>query len=115
MRCSAIAGILLAMWLIGPILAISPTDLGVAGAVTVDRTVLLFGLAASTAAGLLFGLAPAHQLASADVHHDLKQGARGGSSLGQRRIRAALVAGEIALSLVLLVGAGLTIRSFIRL
>ncbi|HEX3644804.1 MAG TPA: ABC transporter permease [Vicinamibacterales bacterium] len=110
-----IAGVLLAMWLIGPILAISPTDLGLAGAVTVDRTVLLFGLAASTAAGLLFGLAPAHQLASADVHGDLKQGARGGSGLGQRRIRAALVAGEIALSLVLLVGAGLTIRSFIRL
>jgi putative ABC transport system permease protein len=110
-----IAGVLLAMWLIGPILAMSPTDLGVAGAVTVDRTVLLFGLAASTAAGLLFGLAPAHQLASADVHGDLKQGARGGSSLHQRRIRAVLVAGEIALSLVLLVGAGLTIRSFIRL
>ena len=110
-----VAGVLLAMWLIGPILAMSPADLGVAGAVTVDRTVLLFGLAASTLAGLLFGLAPAHQLARADVHGDLKQGARGGSSRRQRRIRAVLVAGEIALSLVLLVGAGLTIRSFIKL
>jgi putative ABC transport system permease protein len=48
------------------------------------------------------------------VHGDLKQGARGGTSVGQRRIRAALVAGEIALSLVLLVAAGLTIRSFAR-
>jgi putative ABC transport system permease protein len=110
-----VAGVILAMWLIGPILAMSPADLGVAGAVTVDRTVLLFGLAASTAAGLLFGLAPAHQLASADVHGDLKQGARGGSTPRQRRIRAVLVAGEVALSLVLLVGAGLTIRSFIKL
>ena len=100
-----VAGVLLAMWLIGPILAMSPADLGVAGAVTVDRTVLLFGLAASTAAGLLFGLAPAHQLASSDVHGDLKQGARGGSSPRQRRIRAVLVvAGR--LSLVLLAGAG---------
>ena len=109
------AGVLLAMWLIGPILALSPTDLDIAGAVTVDRTVLLFSLGASTIAGLLFGLAPAHQLARTDVHGDLKQGARGGISLGQRRIRAVLVAGEIALSLVLLVGAGLTIRSFVRL
>ena len=66
-------------------------------------------------AGLLFGLAPAHQLTRVDVHDDLKQGARGGSGAGQRRIRAVLVAGEIALSLVLLVGAGLTIRSFVKL
>jgi putative ABC transport system permease protein len=109
-----VAGVLLAMWLVGPILAMSPADLGVAGAVTVDRTVLLFSLAAATAAGLLFGLAPAHQLARIDVHSDLKQGARGGSGAGQRRIRAVLVAGEIALSLILLVAAGLTIRSFAK-
>ena len=109
------AGVLLAMWLIGPLVSLSPADLGVAGAVTVDKTVLLFGLGVSTVAGLLFGLAPAHQLARLDVHGDLKQGARGGSSIGQRRIRAVLVAGEIALSLVLLVGAGLTIRSFAKL
>jgi putative ABC transport system permease protein len=109
------AGVLLAMWLIGPLVSLSPSDLGVAGAVTVDKTVLLFGLGVSTLAGLLFGLAPAQQLARLDVHGDLKHGARGGGSTGQRRIRAALVAGEIALSLVLLVGAGLTIRSFVTL
>jgi putative ABC transport system permease protein len=109
------AGVLLAMWLIGPLVALSPSDLAVAGAITVDRRVLLFGLAVSTLAGLLFGLAPAHQLARVNVHDDLKQGARGGSGSGQRQIRAVLVAGEIALSLVLLVGAGLTIRSFIKL
>ena len=110
-----VAGVLLAMWLIGPLVAMSPADLGVAGAVTVDRSVLLFGLAVSTFAGLLFGLAPAHQLTRLDVHGDLKQGARGGTSVGQRRLRAVLVAGEIAISLVLLVGAGLTIRSFAKL
>ena len=109
------AGVLLAMWLVGPVIAMSPADLGVAGPVTVDKSVLLFGLAASTLAGLLFGLAPAHQLARLDVHGDLKQGARGGTGIGQRRIRASLVTGEIALSLVLLVGAGLTIRSFVKL
>ena len=109
-----VAGVLLAMWLVGPLVAMSPADLGVAGAVTVDRSVLLFGLAVSTFAGLLFGLAPAHQLTRLDVHGDLKQGARGGTSIGQRRLRAVLVAGEIAISLVLLVGAGLTIRSFAK-
>ena len=45
------AGVLLAMWLIGPLVALSPADLGVAGAVTVDKSVLLFGLAVSTLAG----------------------------------------------------------------
>jgi predicted permease len=109
-----VAGVLLAMWLVGPLVAMSPADLGVAGAVTVDRSVLLFGLAVSTVAGLLFGLAPAHQLTRLDVHGDLKLGARGGTSIGQRRLRAVLVAGEIAISLVLLVGAGLTIRSFAK-
>ena len=106
------SGVLLATWLIDPLVAMSPADLGVAGAVTVDRTVLVFGLALSTLAGLLFGLAPAQQLARLDVHGDLKQGARGGSSAGQRRLRGALVVAEIAISLVLLVGAGLTIKSF---
>jgi putative ABC transport system permease protein len=109
------AGLLLAMWLIGPLVSLSPADLGVAGTVTVDKTVLIFGLGVSTFAGLLFGLAPARQLAHLDVVGDLKHGARGGSSLGQRRIRALLVVGEIAISLVLLVGAGLTIRSFAAL
>src|SRR6185436_16317995 len=90
------AGILLALWLIGPLVAMSPADLGVAGTVAIDARVLLFGLAVSTIAGLVFGLAPAHQLSRLDVHHDLKQGARGGGSgKGQRQLRAVLVAAEI--------------------
>jgi putative ABC transport system permease protein len=108
------AGVLLAMWLIGPLVSLSPADLGIAGAVAIDRRVLLFGLGLSTIAGLLFGVAPAHQLLRVNVHDDLKQGARGGVSAGQRRVRAVLVAAEIALSLVLLVGASLFVRSFLN-
>jgi len=109
------AGVLLAMWLVPALVLLSPADLTVAGDVTVDRYVLVFGLALSTLTGLLFGLAPARQLSALNVNEDLKQSARGGSGVRQRRVRAILVAGEIALSLVLLVAAGLTVRSFIQL
>lgn len=108
------AGVLLAMWLVTPLVALSPSDLAVAGAVTIDWPVLLFGLGCSALVGVLFGLAPALQLSRVDVIDDLKHSARGGVGVGQRRLRAALVTGEIALSLVLLVTAGVTVRSFIR-
>jgi putative ABC transport system permease protein len=110
-----LAGILLAMWMVAALVQFSPTDLTVAGDVTLDSPVLLFGLAASTLTGLLFGLAPARQLSRLNVNEDLKASARGGSGARQRRIRAVLVTAEIALSLVLLVAAGLTVRSFIQL
>ena len=107
-------GVLLAMWLINPLVALSPTDLTVAGEVRIDRSVLLFCLAVSTGVGVLFGMAPARQLSRLDVHDELKASARGSIGARQKRIRAVLVAGEIALSLVLLVAAGLTVRSFVR-
>jgi len=87
----------------------------VAGAIRIDGTVLLYSLAVSVGAGLLFGLAPARQLMRINVHEDLKQSARAGSGAGQRSMRSMLVAGEIAISLVLLIAAGLTVRSFVRL
>jgi putative ABC transport system permease protein len=108
------SGVLLAMWLVPALVSLSPADLTVAGEVTIDRNVLLFGLGLSTVTGLLFGLAPARQMSRLDVNDDLKQTARGSTSGGQRRLRSVLVAGEIALSLVLLVAAGLTVRSLIR-
>jgi putative ABC transport system permease protein len=108
-------GILLASWVLDPLVALSPQSLTLGSGVRIDATVLLFGLTASTAAGILFGLAPARQLSRLDVHQDLKQSARGSATRGQKRTRAALVVAEIALSLVLLVASGLTIRSFIRL
>jgi putative ABC transport system permease protein len=109
------AGILLAMWMVAALVRFSPTDLTVAGDVTIDATVLLFGLATSTLTGVLFGLAPARQLSRFDVSDDLKLSARGASGVRQRRTSAVLVAAEIALALVLLVVAGLTVRSFVQL
>jgi putative ABC transport system permease protein len=108
------AGVLLAMWLVNPLVALSPSDLTVAGDVRVDGRVLLFCAVTATVVGILFGLAPARQLSRADVHEDLKQATRGAVGTRQQRLRATLVAGEIALSLVLLVTAGLTVRSFIK-
>jgi putative ABC transport system permease protein len=108
------AGVLLAMWLVPALVTLSPVDLGV-GVVRVNATVVWFGLVVSTTCGLVFGLAPARQLSRPDVGEDLKQSARGSIGTRQQRLRAVLVAGEIALSLVLLVAAGLTVRSFVRL
>src|SRR5262249_48314571 len=102
------AGTLLAMWLVAPLVALSPADLTVAGDVQIDQRVLLFCLAVSSFAGILFGLAPARQLSQPDVNDALKQSARAAVGAGQRRARGVLVAAEIALSLVLLVAAGLT-------
>jgi putative ABC transport system permease protein len=109
------AGVLLAMWMVVALVRFSPTDLTVAGEVAVDAHVLLFSLATSTLIGLLFGLAPARQLSGLNVNEDLKRSSRGASSAQQRHVRDLLVAGEIALSLVLLVAAGLTVRSFAAL
>jgi putative ABC transport system permease protein len=108
------AGVLMALWLINPLVALSPSDLTVAGDVRVDARVLLFCAGAPTLVGVLFGLAPARQLSRVDIHDDLKQSSRGLSGGSQQRLRCMLVAAEIALSLVLLVAAGLTVRSFIR-
>ncbi len=108
------AGILFAMWLINPLVALSPTDLTVAGEVRIDRTVLFFCVGMSMAVGVLFGMAPARQLSRLDVHDELKSSARGSVGARHKRVRALLVTGEIALSLVLLVAAGLTVRSFVR-
>ncbi len=84
--------------------------------VGVDGLALAFTLLIALATGLIFGIVPALQLSSADVHSDLKESSRG-SSHGKGRvwIREALVVSEVALACVLLVGAGLLIRSFVQL
>jgi putative ABC transport system permease protein len=108
-------GLLLAMWMVAPLAAIGASAVGVPADVHLDVRVLLFALAVSTAAGIVFGLAPARHLVDLTLHDTLKQSARGSTGRRQRRAHAALITAEIAAAVVLLVGAGLTIRSFVRL
>jgi putative ABC transport system permease protein len=84
-------------------------EVGLGGAV------LLFAFAVSCATGLLFGLVPALQFSRPDLQAALKDGGRGNSQPGRTPLRSLLVAGEIAVSLMLLAGAGLMVRSFARL
>ena len=91
-----------------------PQALPRANDVRVDVRVLLFTLAVSLVAGALFGLAPALKTARSDLLETLKEGGRG-SSGARHRIQAVFVVSELALAVVLLIGAGLTLRSLARL
>jgi putative ABC transport system permease protein len=110
-------GLLLAVWLRDLLLALSPPEIPRLNEVTLDLRVLGFNLALAMLTGLLVGLLPALQASKVDLLEALKDGAQGISGkVGGRvlSLRGALVAGEIALALVLLAGAGLLIRSFVN-
>jgi predicted permease len=95
--------------------AVIPADLPHIGAINVDAIVLAFTACISLLAGLAFGLTPALQLSRTNLNETLREGSRGAGE-GQRRSRSRnmLVASEFALSLVLLAGAGLFLKSFVR-
>lgn len=107
-------GVLLAYWLIDVMLALSPADLPRLSQVGLNPVVLGFAAGLSFLTALLFGLAPAWQLVRPDLASALKAEGRTVSG-GRERLRSALVVAEIALALLLLVGAGLLGRSFITL
>jgi predicted permease len=88
--------------------------------IAVDGRVLLFTLGVSLLSGVLFGLAPALRLSRLDLHENLKDGSRGSAGIGAvwgrgRNLRRMLVVSELALSVMLLIGAGLLVRSFVNL
>ena len=112
----AAAGLLLAVWLVDGIVALAPPGLPSFAAPRIDWRVIAFLVAVTSAAGLLLGLLPAWQGSRADLNEVLKDSARGTSGgAGRARTRSILVVAEVALSLVLLVGAGLMVRSFLNL
>jgi predicted permease len=108
-----IAGLAILWCTKGLLLRILPESLPRLNEVTINWTVLLFALGASLAAGVIFGLAPAWHAAGTDLTHALKQEGRGATgSREQVRTRGVLVITEFALSLVLMIVAGLLLRSF---
>ncbi|HEX7314428.1 MAG TPA: ABC transporter permease [Pyrinomonadaceae bacterium] len=109
-------GLLLAQWGVDALLALNPDNLPTAEKIGIDARVLLFSLGLSALTGLVFGIAPALQLSKTDVTSGLKEGGRGGGEGRERaRLRGAFVVSQVALSLMLLVGAGLLVNSFYRL
>jgi putative ABC transport system permease protein len=107
-------GLLIAYWGTSLALKALPDALPRVHDIQVDGYVLLFTLAASIITGVVFGLAPALQASNPNLNETLKEGGRSGSS-GRQGLRSTLVVAEIAISLLLLVGSGLLIRSFIAL
>jgi putative ABC transport system permease protein len=116
----AIAGGVLGVWfawgIVQALVAMAPTWFPMLHAIRIDGTVLLFSAAISLCTGLIFGIVPAAQGSKSAFVESLKAATRGGSA-GRRhhRLRAALVAGQLALALMLLIGSGLLVRSFLQL
>jgi putative ABC transport system permease protein len=109
-------GLLVAVWFKQGLRAIVPAELQALFAVRLDPKVAAFALALSVASALAFGLAPAWQTVGRERVSALREGALGtGFSRGRRRFTRVIVAAEVALSLVLLAGAGVLLRSFWRL
>jgi len=106
-------GLLLASWGTRAAMRALPAALPRAEQVGIDARVLLFTVCVSLFAGVLFGLAPAFRRSPSDLQETLKQGGRGASA-ARHRTQSMFVVMEVALALVLLVGAGLTIRSLIQ-
>ncbi len=109
-------GILLAAWSIDLLPNLGAQGIPRADSIGIDLGVLLFTLGASVLTGVLFGLAPALQASRLNLNTALKEGGRegAGGARGQK-LRSALIMAEVALSLVVLIGAGLLIKSFNRL
>jgi putative ABC transport system permease protein len=109
-----LCGILLAYWGVRGLVASLPANVPRADEIGIDGPVLVFTAVVAVLTGLLFGIAPAWKLVSGDLNDPLKEGGRGTIGAGHHRLRNGLIVAEVALSLVLLVGTGLLLRSFYR-
>jgi len=108
-------GLLLAYLAIQPIQTLSAGSIPRAATISIDGTVLLFAVVVSVATGILFGLAPAWQASRNTIGTVLKEGGRSSTASSGRWVRNSLLVAEVGLSIVLLVGATLLLRSFSRL
>jgi putative ABC transport system permease protein len=110
-----IAGLVLSIWLTDLLMSMLPEGAPRLEQIGIDYRVLAFALGVSALTGILFGIVPALQASKLDVTSALKEGGRSGDGHRRTSARSLLLIGEVALSLMLLVGAGLLIKSFLRL
>jgi predicted permease len=110
-----IAGLFLSIWLTGVLMSMLPEGAPRLEQVGIDYRVLTFALGISALTGILFGIVPALQASKLNVSSALKEGGRSGEGHRRTSARSLLLIGEVALALMLLVGAGLMIKSFLRL
>ena len=110
-----IAGLILSIWLTDVLMSMLPEGAPRLEHIGIDYRVLAFALGVSGLTGVLFGIVPALQASKLDVTSALKEGGRSGEGHRRTSARSLLLIGEVALSLMLLVGAGLLIKSFLRL
>jgi putative ABC transport system permease protein len=108
-------GLLLGMWSVDLLRALQPGNLPRLDSLSIDRTVMLFTFLASALTGLLFGLLPALALSRSHLHGALQEAGRGVRTRMSQGVRGMLVVAQVAISLVLLAGAGLHLRSIQRL
>jgi putative ABC transport system permease protein len=108
-------GLLLAVWGVDLLMKVNGNRLPRAHEIGLDFNVLLFTFGISLLTGFIFGLAPALQTSRTDLHETLKEGGRSGTGTTHKGLRNLLVIAEMALTVVLLVGAGLLVRSFLQL
>lgn len=111
-----VAGVVVALWSFEFLRQLIPPGLSLFVDLRIDTTVLAFTLVLAAITGMVFGLAPALQSSRVDLNEALKQGGgRTSLSAGHRRLQNAMIVGEVALAMVLLIGAGLLIKTFERL
>jgi putative ABC transport system permease protein len=111
----AAAGLVPAYWMPKVLSSIGAGDLPRLDQVRLDWRVLLFTVGVALFTGIVAGLAPGYRLSKNNMHDSLKEGVRGSGSAATRRLRGLLIVSEVALSLTLLIGAGLLLRSLSRL
>jgi putative ABC transport system permease protein len=113
---SGVLGLLIAYWGVDALRAMLPDRTPRINDISINGRVLAFTFFISVLTGLLFGLLPALQVSAADLHDSVKEGGkRSTGSESRQRWRNVLIVGEVAMSVVLLVGAGLMIQSFVKM
>ena len=110
-----VLGMLVAIWGLNWLTSLIPNKIPAVNQIGLDSRIIIFTLAISFVTAIVFGIAPAVQASKADFNATLKEGGRGAGGTIGRRTRSLLVISEIALAVVLLIGASLLVRSFQRL